>query len=67
VCRGLPLTFGKTRRKHGESREANPVVEMRSSDDFGQPLDRAGVVTPGAIGAEFILARWNPDNYDAST
>jgi len=38
-----------------------PVVDISLADDLGQPLDRNGVLTPGAVGAEFILARYNAD------
>src|SRR5450759_955166 len=36
------------------------VVDFSLTDDFGQPLDRAGNVTPGAISVSFILAWWDP-------
>jgi OmcA/MtrC family decaheme c-type cytochrome len=42
----------------------SPVVELTMSDDVHQPLDRNGVVTPGAIGAEFVLGAWNASNYE---
>jgi OmcA/MtrC family decaheme c-type cytochrome len=42
----------------------NPVVEILMTDDLGAPLDRNGVLTPGAIGAEFVLGQWSPDDYD---
>ncbi|MEE4270406.1 MAG: OmcA/MtrC family decaheme c-type cytochrome [Thermoanaerobaculales bacterium] len=40
--------------------DLKPVVEVSFVDDLGQPLDRAGIVTPGPIGMSFILT-W----YDA--
>jgi OmcA/MtrC family decaheme c-type cytochrome len=40
--------------------DRQPVVELSFTDDFGQPLDRAGAVTPGAVSFSFILS-W----YDA--
>ncbi len=45
------ITIGSDRR---------PVVDVSITDNFGNPLDRAGKVTPGAIGLSFILASWNP-------
>jgi OmcA/MtrC family decaheme c-type cytochrome len=42
----------------------NPVVDIFMTDDLGQPLDRAGVITPGEVEAEFIVARYNPDTRD---
>ena len=41
--------------------DRHPVVELSFADDLGQPLDRAGILTPGAVGFSFILS-W----YDAS-
>jgi OmcA/MtrC family decaheme c-type cytochrome len=41
--------------------DRHPVVELSFTDDLGQPLDRAGILTPGAVGFSFILS-W----YDAS-
>jgi hypothetical protein len=35
----------------------SPIIEILMTDDFGNPLDRNGAVTPGTIGAEFILAQ----------
>src|SRR5262249_56450430 len=31
------------------------------TDGLGVPLDRAGVLTPGAISMSFILAWWDPN------
>ena len=42
----------------------NPVVEILMTDDLGAPLDRTGVVTPGPIGAEFVLGQWNSSAYE---
>jgi OmcA/MtrC family decaheme c-type cytochrome len=36
------------------------VVDFSLTDDLGQPLDRAGNVTPGVISVSFILAWWDP-------
>jgi OmcA/MtrC family decaheme c-type cytochrome len=33
-----------------------PVVELMYYDDFGQPLDRAGIETPGTIRFSFVFA-----------
>jgi OmcA/MtrC family decaheme c-type cytochrome len=41
-----------------------PVVELSFTDDFDQPLDRAGRVTPGAISASFILSWYDADLRD---
>ena len=42
----------------------SPTVEILMTDDLGAPLDRTGVLTPGLITAEFVLAQWDPTNYD---
>jgi OmcA/MtrC family decaheme c-type cytochrome len=39
-----------------------PVVQLSFADDAGQPLDRAGVLTPGPLSISFILAWYDPDN-----
>jgi OmcA/MtrC family decaheme c-type cytochrome len=39
--------------------DRRPVVELTFTDDMGQPLDRAGVLTPGVISASFVLAWWD--------
>jgi OmcA/MtrC family decaheme c-type cytochrome len=41
-----------------------PVVELRFADDLGQPLDRAGVITPGAISFSFILSWYDAEHRD---
>jgi OmcA/MtrC family decaheme c-type cytochrome len=38
-----------------------PVVDVSYTDGLGVPLDRAGVLTPGAISMSFILAWWDPN------
>ena len=38
-----------------------PVVELRFIDDFGMPLDREGVLTPGEIRASFVIAWYDGD------
>jgi OmcA/MtrC family decaheme c-type cytochrome len=38
-----------------------PVVEFTLTDQFDQPLDRLGKVTPGPIAPAFVLGQWNPD------
>jgi OmcA/MtrC family decaheme c-type cytochrome len=40
------------------------TADVSFTDDFDQPLDRAGKVTPGALSVSFILAWWNPDTLD---
>src|SRR5450755_3340764 len=42
----------------------SPVVEILMTDDLGGPLDRTGVLTPGTIEAEFVLAQWNAGIYE---
>jgi OmcA/MtrC family decaheme c-type cytochrome len=46
-----------------------PVVDVSYTDSLGVPLDRAGVLTPGAISMSFILAWWDPNarNYTSYT
>lgn len=39
--------------------DRDPVVELSFTDDLGQPLDRAGVLTPGPISMSFILSWYN--------
>jgi OmcA/MtrC family decaheme c-type cytochrome len=39
-----------------------PVVEIMLTDQFDQPLDRLGKVTPGPIAPAFVLGQWNPDS-----
>ncbi len=41
-----------------------PVVDVTMTDDLDQPLDRKGILTPGEVGMEFIVARYNPDTRD---
>lgn len=41
-----------------------PVIDVSITDDLGQPLDRNGVITPGAVGMEFILARYKSATRD---
>ena len=36
------------------------VADVSYTDDAGQPLDRAGKITPGVISMSFILAWWDP-------
>lgn len=38
-----------------------PVVEFTVTDQFDQPLDLDGKVTPGPIAPGFVLGQWNPD------
>ena len=46
-----------------------PVVDVSFTDDQGQPLDRLGVMTPGALSASMVLSRYDPGtrNYTAYT
>ncbi len=40
--------------------DRKPVVTIQMTDDKGQPLDRAGVLTPGTVSTSFILAYLPP-------
>ncbi|HTO88576.1 MAG TPA: OmcA/MtrC family decaheme c-type cytochrome [Thermoanaerobaculia bacterium] len=40
--------------------DRRPLVDLSFTDDFGQPLDRLGKVTPGPLSASQILAWWDP-------
>ena len=40
--------------------DRKPVVDLTITDDFDQPLDRNGKITPGAISLSFICAWYNP-------
>ncbi len=44
--------------------DRKPVVQVAFTDDLGQPLDRAGVLTPGTLSVSFILAWYDPVNID---
>ena len=37
-----------------------PVVDLTFTDDLGQPLDRLGVQTPGALSVSFVLSWYDP-------
>lgn len=37
-----------------------PIVDVTFTDDGGQPLDRAGVLTPGPLSMSFILDWYDP-------
>ncbi|MFI5165385.1 MAG: OmcA/MtrC family decaheme c-type cytochrome [Thermoanaerobaculales bacterium] len=40
--------------------DLKPVADVTFTDDGGQPLDRAGVLTPGALSISFVLSWWDP-------
>jgi OmcA/MtrC family decaheme c-type cytochrome len=40
--------------------DRKPVVDLTLTDNFDQPLDRLGKVTPGAISLSYVLAWYNP-------
>lgn len=44
--------------------DRHPVVVLSFADDLGQPLDRAGVITPGAVGFSYILSWYDAPNRD---
>ena len=37
----------------------HPVVDITYTDDLHQPLDRAGVITPGPLSISMVLAWWD--------
>jgi len=41
--------------------DGKAVVDLNYTDDLGQPLDRNGAITAGAISTSFILAWWDPN------
>jgi OmcA/MtrC family decaheme c-type cytochrome len=41
--------------------DRKPVVDISFTDNFDQPLDRAGKQTPGAISISFVLAQYDPE------
>src|SRR5262245_51427559 len=41
--------------------DRRPVVDYTFTDDFDQPLDRNGKVTPGNLSINQVLAWWDPD------
>src|SRR5450631_3958201 len=49
--------------------DRKPVVDVTYTDDLGQPLDRNGVITAGAVSMSFVLAWWDPasQNYTSYT
>jgi OmcA/MtrC family decaheme c-type cytochrome len=40
------------------------VVDMSFTDDLGQPLDRAGAITPGSISTSFILSKYDGTSHE---
>lgn len=49
--------------------DRRPVVDLSFTDDFDQPLDRLGKVTPGVLSVSQVLAWWDAGtrNYTAYT
>ena len=41
--------------------DGKALVDLSYTDDLGQPLDRKGAITAGAISTSFILAWWDPN------
>ena len=41
--------------------DRKPVVDINFTDNFDNPLDRAGKLTPGVISPSFILAWYSPE------
>lgn len=44
--------------------DRRPVVVLSFTDDLDQPLDRAGVITPGAVSFSYIMSWYNGDARD---
>lgn len=40
--------------------DRKPVVDLSIADNLGQPLDRLGKTTPGAVSLSFVLGWYNP-------
>ncbi|HEY0593025.1 MAG TPA: OmcA/MtrC family decaheme c-type cytochrome, partial [Thermoanaerobaculia bacterium] len=40
--------------------DRKPVIDVSFTDNFGNPLDRSGKITPGVISASFVLSHWDP-------
>jgi OmcA/MtrC family decaheme c-type cytochrome len=40
--------------------DRKPVLDVSFTDNFGNPLDRSGRITPGAIAASWVLSQWDP-------
>ncbi len=38
-----------------------PIADLTFTDDLGQPLDRAGIITPGALSISLVLAWYDAD------
>lgn len=47
--------------------DRKPVVDVTITDSLGAPVDRLGILTPGAISPSFILAWYNPATRDYTT
>lgn len=44
--------------------DRKPVVEITFTDDMGQPLDRAGILTPGPVSFSYILSWYDAERRD---
>lgn len=44
--------------------DRKPVVDVSVTDDLGEPIDRAGVQTPGVVTTSFVLASFDPAKRD---
>ncbi len=44
--------------------DRHPVVELTIADDQGQPLDRAGIMTPGPVSLSYILSWYDAERRD---
>lgn len=41
--------------------DRKPVVEIRVTDGFNNPIDRLGQLTPGSVSISFVLSRYDPE------
>jgi OmcA/MtrC family decaheme c-type cytochrome len=44
--------------------DRHPVVELTITDDQGQPIDRAGIMTPGPVSLSYILSWYDAERRD---
>ncbi len=44
--------------------DRHPVVELTITDDQGQPIDRAGIQTPGPVSLSYILSWYDAERRD---
>jgi OmcA/MtrC family decaheme c-type cytochrome len=44
--------------------DRHPVVDLTITDDMGQPLDRAGIQTPGPVSLSYVLSWYDAEHRD---